>query len=115
MSLTLIKLIHTVIWAILVLCIAGIPIAAHFGLFFVSFVFAMMIVGEIVVLMLNRFSCPLTNIAARYTDERAANFDIYLPEWLARNNKSIFGILFLAGTVYAIFCWITFGEVNIRQ
>jgi hypothetical protein len=28
--------------------------------------------------------CPLTGIAARYTDDRRDNFDIYLPPWLAR-------------------------------
>ena len=39
-------------------------------------------------------------VAARYTDERRANFDIWLPEWLARHNQSIFGTLFVAGLVY---------------
>ncbi|MBB1092471.1 hypothetical protein HUU61_14375 [Rhodopseudomonas palustris] len=40
--------------------------------------------------------CPLTAVAARYTDERADNFDIYLPIWLARHNRLIFGTLFAA-------------------
>jgi protein-S-isoprenylcysteine O-methyltransferase Ste14 len=35
--------------------------------------------------------CLLTDLAARYTAERAANSDIYLPLWLARYNKPIFG------------------------
>jgi hypothetical protein len=39
------------------------------------------------VLWLNGWRCPLTDVAARYTDDRRANFDIYLPEWLARYNE----------------------------
>jgi hypothetical protein len=54
-------------------------------------------VGECFVLAVNRGRCPLTDLAARYIDERAANFDFYLPEWLARHNKSIFGFLFVTG------------------
>ena len=46
-------------------------------------------------------SCPLTSIAARYTDDRRANFDIYLPEWLARHNKAVFGALYVAGILVA--------------
>jgi hypothetical protein len=43
---------------------------------------------------------PLTAIAERYTDDRRANFDIWLPEWLARHNKSIFGTMFVLGLIY---------------
>jgi len=44
-------------------------------------------------------------IAARYTDDRRANFDIYLPEWLARYNKEIFGPLYLAGVLLLVVRW----------
>jgi hypothetical protein len=37
-----------------------------------------------------------TAVAARYTDDRRTNFDIYLPEWLARYNRQIFGPCFVA-------------------
>ena len=30
---------------------------------------------------------------AKYTPDRRANFDIYLPEWLARNNIKGFSLL----------------------
>ena len=33
-------------------------------------------------LVVNRWRCPLTSAAERYTTDRRANFDIYLPEWL---------------------------------
>ena len=57
---------------------------------------------EVVILALNRMRCPLTNVAERYTDDRRDNFDIYLPLWLARYNKQIFGTLFVAGIVYTV-------------
>jgi hypothetical protein len=47
--------------------------------------------GEVGGLVLYRMRCPLMGVAARHTDDQGANFDIYLPEWLARNNKQIFG------------------------
>jgi hypothetical protein len=44
-----------------------------------------------------------------YADDRRANFDIYLPEWLARHNKGIFGSLYLAGVVLLAVRWILAG------
>jgi len=35
----------------------------------------------------------LTAVAARYTADRRDNFDLYLPQWLARYNKLIFGLI----------------------
>ncbi len=60
---------------------------------------------ECLVLAVNRLRCPLTDVAARYTDDRAENFDIYLPLWLARYNKHIFGTLFVAGEVVVLWSW----------
>ncbi len=45
-------------------------------LFFVSL---FLIVAEILVIVVNSWTCPLTNIARRYSHEETANFDIYLP------------------------------------
>ncbi len=52
-------------------------------------------VAEFFVLMFNGWACPLTPMARKYTDDQRANFDIYLPEWLARHNKTIYSILFI--------------------
>ena len=38
-------------------------------------------------------ACPLTIVARRYSDSQLPNFDIYLPIWLARYNKHIYGVL----------------------
>ena len=62
-----------------------------------------MVLLECVVLAVNHCRCPLTDVAARYTDDRAPNFDIYLPVWLARYNKQVFGTLFVAGLL--VFLW----------
>lgn len=64
-----------------------------------------LILGECLILALNRGRCPLTDVAARYTDDRVDNFDIYLPLWLARYNKHIFGLLFAAGEAVVLWNW----------
>lgn len=63
------------------------------------------VLAETLVLALNGWQCPLTAMAARYTDDRRANFDIYLPLWLARYNKEIFGSIFVAGEVIVLLRW----------
>ena len=75
------------------------------GRFHWAFGLTALILGECLALALNRGRCPLTDVAARYTDERADNFDIYLPLWLARHNKSIFGILFIFGEFLVLWQW----------
>jgi hypothetical protein len=61
---------------------------------------------EVVILALNHMSCPLTAIAARHTDERQPNFDIYLPLWVARYNKQIFGPLYVVAALSALALWL---------
>ena len=101
-----IKLLHTDVWAGFAGCIVAIPVLALQGRFRLAALLAVIVLGEVVALALNRWRCPLTPIAARYTDDRRANFDIYLPEWLARYNKEIFGQLYLAGVVLLVVRWV---------
>lgn len=61
---------------------------------------SLVVLTECVVLAANRGRCPLTGVAARYSEDRQPNFDIYLPIWLARYNKWIFGALFAGGEAY---------------
>ena len=97
-----VRLLHTAVWAVFTSCILAIPVLASQGRFGAAAMLAVLVLGEVVVLWLNRWSCPLTAVAARYADDRSANFDIYLPEWLARYNKQIFGRLCVVGVVYAV-------------
>lgn len=101
-----IKLLHTVVWAFFVACIVAIPVCAWTGKLGAAGLFILVVLGEVAVLALNRWRCPLTDVAARYTEERADNFDIYLPEWIARHNKTIFGGLYVAGIVVTIVEWL---------
>ena len=100
-----IKVLHTVIWTIMAASILALPWAAWSGRFRWAFGLTLLVVGECMVLAVNRGRCPLTDVAARYTHERAANFDIYLPVWLARHNKSIFGFLFIVGELVLLWRW----------
>jgi len=101
-----IKLVHTLVWAIFAGCIALIPVAAWRGDFDAAFVLIGVVFVEVLILALNRMRCPLTGIAARYTSDRRDNFDIYLPEWLARHNKTIFGGWFVLGLALTIARWL---------
>jgi hypothetical protein len=104
-TLLLVKLAHTVAWTFFASCILLLPIAAHAGHFKVAAMVTSLVLLEILILAVNRWRCPLTSVAARYTQERQDNFDIFLPLWLARYNKEIFGALFAAGIAYAAFKW----------
>lgn len=99
-ALLTIKTVHTVVWSIFVAAIVGMPIAARVESWTVAAALAGLVTAECVVLVTNGMRCPLTTIAERYTDDRRANFDIWLPEWLARHNKSIFGTMFVIGLLY---------------
>jgi hypothetical protein len=46
--------------------------------------------------------CPLTVIARKYSDSTKANFDIFLPNWLAKYNKLIYTSIF--GVAVLILC-----------
>jgi hypothetical protein len=45
---------------------------------------------EGIVLLVFKFFCPLTIIARKYSKSTKENFDIYLPNWLAKYNKLIY-------------------------
>ena len=104
-ALRIVKVAHTVVWAIFAGCIVALPIVVWRNNFGAAVLLIAIVTLEVLVLAANRLRCPLTGIAARYTQDRRDNFDIYLPLWLARYNKHIFGTLFAAGTVYAAVKW----------
>ena len=105
-DLTRIKLLHTMIWLFFAGSIVAIPFAGAFRHFQWAAVLSGLVLVECAVLAVNRGRCPLTDLAARYTDQRADNFDIYLPLWLARWNKQIFGTLFGLAEVFVLSRWL---------
>jgi hypothetical protein len=105
LSLRLVKMAHTIVWAIFAACIIAIPILAWLGHDRRAGVLIMVVLVELLVLLVNHGSCPLTAVAARYTTDRRDNFDIYLPQWLARYNKLIFGTIYLFGVAVTFARW----------
>jgi len=104
-NLQAVKILHTLIWAFFAGCIIAIPIASLYGAHRVAVGLVAAVFVEVLVLLFNKWSCPLTGVAARYTDDRRENFDIYLPRVLAKYNKHVFGTLYAAGAVYALLAW----------
>jgi len=90
----------------MVACIVGVPIAAVRGRLDWALAFTAIVALECLVLALNRWRCPMTDWALRYTEQRGDNFDIYLPNWLARHNKRIFGALFVGAELVMLWRWL---------
>ena len=101
-ALRAVKVLHTLAWALFAGCIVALPVVAWQRDFVAAAVLIAVVSVEVLVLIANGWRCPLTDVAARYTDERQDNFDIYLPLWIARYNKQIFGTLFVAGIVLTL-------------
>lgn len=104
-TLRTIKVIHTIAWAFFAGCILAIPVYARKGDFQIAGILCGVVFIEVLILVVNNWSCPLTPVAARYTEDRQANFDIYLPAWIARYNKEIFGSLYFFGIIYTLARW----------
>ncbi|MCB1486839.1 MAG: hypothetical protein KDJ88_05190 [Bauldia sp.] len=101
-----IKLFHTAAWAVFASAIVAIPVATLLGRLDWAFWLSVLVWFECLILLANRMRCPLTGVAARYTEDRRGNFDIFLPEWLATNNKLIFGWLFAAAELFLVWRWL---------
>jgi hypothetical protein len=104
--LTAIKLLHTVVWAIFAGSIVVLPLTGGLRRFRWAVILSVLVLLECGVLAVNDGRCPLSDLARRFTDSQANNFDIYLPDWLAQYNKIIFGLLFVAGELFVLGCWI---------
>jgi hypothetical protein len=108
-TLRTIKLVHTIAWAFFAACILLLPLAGALRRFDWALILTGLILLECGALALNHGRCPLTNIAAKYTDDRRDAFDIYLPAWLAPWNKTIFGTLFVLNELFVLFKWLRQG------
>jgi len=106
-ALTWIKLLHTIIWFFFASCIVVLPILGYLRRFRAAAWLTAVVFAECAILALNQFRCPLTDLASRYTSDRTANFDIFLPLWLARHNQPIFGTLFFAGVLFVLGCYFS--------
>ncbi len=104
-ALVAIKLGHTLMWAFFVGCILAIPVMSLLGHHIAAAWLIALVAIEVAVLAINNWHCPLTPMAARFTADRAPNFDIYLPKALAADSKFIFGALYAAAIILALVLW----------
>lgn len=107
-NLTTIKIIHTVIWVffnVVLFYMAYAVIADKIDKYvWIGIGFILL---EGIVLLSFKKMCPLTIMARKYSESTKDNFDIYLPNWLARNNKLIYTTFFIM-----IVCGILYRNLN---
>ena len=65
-----------------------------------------LILLEGVILIAFKRICPITLIAKKYSNSQKDNFDIYLPNWLARYNKEIYTTIVLIAIVILLFRYL---------
>jgi len=103
-KLTLVKITHTLVW-----------IWFNVVIFYMLYAVVLnkidwrvwmgygLVLAEGVVLAAFNYVCPLTIIAHQYSDSTRDNFDIYLPNWLARNNKLIYTAILIVIAIITIY------------
>lgn len=107
-KLTIVKTVHTAIWVfynVVIFYMAWAVMANRIGIWF-WICFGLVIV-EIVILLLFKQICPVTIVARRYSDSVRHNFDIFLPEWLAKHNKLIYAIFLVVILSFLVYRLLT--------
>ncbi|UPT71464.1 MAG: hypothetical protein M0D53_03550 [Flavobacterium sp. JAD_PAG50586_2] len=90
-KLDLVKLLHTAIWIFFNIVIFYLVYAVIINQIDIwVWICLALIVLEGLTLLLFKSICPVTLIARKYSDSNKDNFDIYLPNWLAKYNKLIY-------------------------
>ena len=102
--LILIKTLHTIIWLFFNVVIFYIVYAVLTNrIDSMLWVCYGLIILEGLTLAVSRLYCPLTVWARRFSTSDKPNFDIYLPEWLAKYNKLIYTSIVVGATVILLF------------
>ena len=97
-KLLMVKIIHTIIWLFFNVVIFYVLYAVIINKIdkwvwiCVGLVFL-----EGLVLIIFKMFCPLTLIARNYSNSQKDNFDIFLPNWLAKHNKLFFTSIYIVG------------------
>lgn len=102
--LRIIKIVHSLVWTFMV---AVIFYVLYCGVFdnvnLLTWIAIGIIILEGSVLLAFKMYCPLTVLARKYSDSTKDNFDIFLPNWLAKYNKLIFTSIYLLGLIMVIY------------
>lgn len=95
-KLTLIKIIHTLIWLFFNFVIFYMLYAAIVDKLdkwlWIGYGFIFL---EGITLVIFKSFCPVTVLARKYSISSKDNFDIYLPNWLAKYNKLIYTLILI--------------------
>jgi hypothetical protein len=98
-----IKILHTLIWLFFVVVIFYVLYSGVFDrVTLLTWIGIALVFLEGLVLVVFKMFCPLTLLARKYSDSEKDNFDIFLPNWLAKYNKQIFTTIFIAGLAIVI-------------
>ena len=90
-KLVIVKLTHTLIWIffnVIIFYMLYAVIRDEIGVWFWMGLALVLLEG--LTLLAFKFFCPLTLIARKYSNSIKDNFDIYLPNWLAKYTKLIY-------------------------
>ena len=93
-KLVIVKLVHTSIWLffnIVIFYMAYAVIADKITRW--VWISVALIALEVIVLIVFKRVCPITLLARKFSNSTRSNFDIYLPNWLAKNNQLIYTII----------------------
>jgi hypothetical protein len=103
-KLKLIKLIHTVIWLFFNVVIFYLLYAAIINKIDKWIWICLgLVLLEGLVLLLFKNICPVTLVARKYSQSPKDNFDIYLPNWLAKYNKQIYTVIVLIAFIILLY------------
>lgn len=103
-KLTIIRIVHTAIW-----------IFFNFVIFYMLYAAISnkldswvwigygLVILEGIILLAFKFFCPLTIIARKYSNSNRDNFDIYLPNWLAKYTKIIYTSIMVIIVIITIY------------
>jgi hypothetical protein len=99
-----IKIIHTIIWFVMAastfyILYCGLTNTLNKTLF----IAVSLLILETIVLISNRWACPLTIVAKKGKPDWKDGDDIFLPQWLAIHNKLIFGSILIVGLVLVLY------------
>ena len=99
-KLKLIKIIHTLIWLFFNFVIFYMLYAAVVNKLDVwLWIGYGIIFTEGITLLIFKSFCPVTVLARKYSHSTKDNFDIYLPNWLAKHNKLIYTFILVIVTI----------------
>lgn len=104
LKLRIVKIIHTIIWVFFNVVIFYLLYAVITNKIdkWVWICIGLVVI-EGIVLIAFKAICPVTLVARRYSNSEKHNFDIYLPNWLAKHNKLIYTTIFFIAILILIY------------